>query len=1138
MSRRIPHAPRWLFIVALVCAPLAAHAQAAAEAKFLRRPAIANDGTIAFGYHDDIWVANADGSNPRRLTAHVGNDFGPKFSPDGRTIAFTSNRNGNNDVFVMPVAGGEPQQLTWMSGNDEAVGWTPDGKEVIISTSRGKMQWGSPLYRVALDGTIPRPLPMDMGRAGMIKQDATMIAFNRTLPTYWRTGYRGNGNADIAVMDLKSGVIREITDTVLKNHRQNVHDVYPMWGADGKIYYASERDSYFNIWRINPDGSRPEQVTRHREGVQFPSISPDGKRLIYQNNFVLWTLDVPSGQPKQIPIRLAFDPKETDISILSTTNRADGFAPSPDGDYVAVDLHGDIVIVPSEQGVGDMRRVTESAWRDNGQSWSPNGRYLAYVSDESREWEVWIFELASGQKRKLTNQECEKSGLTWAPNGNSLLYQCNNRLYEVDVTRTAAPRELAYNQAGGFNNVSYSADQRWLVYTRSNDEQVGEVYLYDIANKREINVTHNPIPSGDAAGGGGGGGGRGGGVGNPLLTPDGTHVVFTSNRTGTNQLYVVSLTKMTEDPDDPLVRERKAREAAAQGGRGGGAGGRGGRGGGAGGDATADQTVAPLQIRVDENGIDRRARQITRGTAAVGTVFLSPDGRTIYYTMGGSGAAPAGGRGRGAPAAAPAGEDNSAGLYAVNLDGQNNRRIAAGTFPGLRVTPDRRMIFFQRPAQGGGGGGGRGRGRGNADEPGGLEIARLTLAQPQRTEPVNFSFSVRVDRREEWQQTLLEAWRVMKYRFYDPEMHGRDWKAILARYEPLLKYAGTNDDVEDIANEMIGQLNASHTGVSLPPTRPIPNIAQTRYLGFELDEGAGGRYRVSHIYRDGPADKEWLDLSDGDYVLAIDGQEIRNGDNYWKILTNTLNTYIPVKVAKTATGENARTVRIATIASLNNIKYDEWVNNNRDQVDKATNGEVAYVHIRAMDQPSLAQFQREIDRYWNKKGIIVDIRFNGGGNIDQELIDILERRPYEYWNNRNGSPIWGRRPRQLIAGPKVMMTNGRSASDSEVTPQAFKDLGLGRVVGNPTNASVIATGSYSLLLQGGTIRTPGSKVMTYSEDAPNHYGFNLENYGVEPDVWVKNNAMDNLKGIDRELQEAIAEVQRMRNAAKPKVTSN
>jgi tricorn protease len=1076
-------------------------AQQPEPAKFVRYAHVANDGTIAFTYHDDIWVAKADGSDPRRLTAHVARDYMPRFSPDGRWIAFTSNRLGNDDVYVVPTTGGEPQQLTWWSGADQAVNWTPDGKEVIISSARGQNNWGSPLYRVALDGTIPRPMPMDMARTGMLKQDATMVAFNRSLPSYWRKGYRGNANSDIAVQDLRSGEIRELTDTVMQEHRKAVHDVHPMWGADGKIYYASERDGFFNIWRIAATGGPAEQVTRHRDdGVQFPAISPDGKKMIYENNFELWTLDVPGGQPRKLSIRIATDAKETDMMVMTATNRADGFAPSPTGDYIAVDAHGEIMIVPSEAGVGEMMQVTSSAWRDKLPLWSPDGRKLAFVSDESGEEEVWVLDRATGTKRKMTTHESEKTNLTWSPNSQKLAFTGNNRIMEIDMTSNQV-REVAFNQAGGFSLSEYSADGRWLVYSRRDDDNNADVYLYEIATKREINVTNDPFTDG-----------------NPLLTPDGTHVVFTSNRTGTGQVYVVSLAKIAEDPNDPLVRERKAREAANAGG-----GGRGGQGGGA---APASDT--PLTIRVDTDGIGKRAVALTRGTAAAGSPFLSRDGKTVYYTVGGGGGGPGGG-GRGGAGAAPAAEGD-AGLHAIGIDGQNGRRLAAGAFPGITPSGDRRYVFFRRTAPAAGGN--------DESAIGTAEVHRLAIATPTRVERVNFTFPVRVNRRDEWTQVFNESWRVMKYRFYDPKMHGTDWDAMKRKYAPLLAHVGTNEDVHDLANEMIGELNASHTGVSGPATRSLPRVYTTRYLGFEL-EPSNGKYRISHVYRDGPADKEWLGLRKGDYVLAIDGQDIKDGDNYWKILSTTLNTYIPVRVASSATGDGARTVRIASVANLGDIKYEEFVATNREQVAKATNGEVAYVHIRAMDQPSLERFQREIDQYSNAKGIIVDIRFNGGGNIDQGLIDILERRPYEFWNNRNGSPAWGRRPRQLIAGPKVMMINQRSGSDSEVTPQAFKDLGLGRVVGHPTAAAVIATGSYSLL-HGGSIRTPGSLVVTYDPTKPNNYGINLENYGVEPDVWVKNSPMDILKGLDKELQEAIKEVERMRKEeeAKRRISSN
>ena len=246
-------------------------------------------------------------------------------------------------------------------------------------------------------------------------------------------------------------------------------------------------------------------------------------------------------------------------------------------------------------------------------------------------------------------------------------------------------------------------------------------------------------------------------------------------------------------------------------------------------------------------------------------------------------------------------------------------------------------------------------------------------------------------------------------------------------------------------------------------------------------------------------------------MLAIDGQDIKAGDNYWKILSTTPNEYIPVKVAKTPAGEGARVVRIASVTSLGNIKYEEWVLNNRDIVEKATNGQIAYVHIRSMDQASLERFQNEIDRFWNKKGIIIDVRYNTGGNIDEQLLDIIERRPYMFTNSRTGARTWGRRPQQAIAGPKVMMINQRSFSDGEATPMGFRTLGLGRIVGTPTAGGVIWTGSYSLI-NGGSVRTPGQLAVTYDPTKPNNYGINLENYGVPPDVWVQNTPMDEVKG--------------------------
>jgi tricorn protease len=1025
-----------------------------------------SQGKLVFSYHGDIWIANENGSNAVRLTAHVARDVFPRLSPDGQWVAFSSDRYGNNDVFIIPAAGGEPKQLTFATTPDTVLNWAPDGKGVLFATSRAVSPWRSPIYLVSIDGSVPTPLPIDSGVQGMLKQDGSMLAFNRMGASYWRKGYRGNRSDDIWTLDTKTKKITRLTDTNLKDYKTFTQDVYPMWGRDGQIYFASERSGHFNIWRIASTGGVPQQVTRHTaDGVQFPSMSPDGSTIAYENEFELWTVKVGQTTPTKVTIDLAFDPKTNLTRTVQAVNRPDGFAISPDGDYAAVDSHGELFIVPTDPEFGEKRQVTNNSWRQRNQEFSANGRYLAYTSDETKEEEIWIFDRESGVNKKLTTHPSFKTIAGFSPDSTRLAWVANNRLF-VTTVEGGATTDLGYNLAGGYTVSGWSPDGNWLIYTKRDRDQNADVFLMDVATKVEHNLTQNPWNDGQA-----------------VITPDGTKVVFTSNRVdGVNQIFVVPLARLTEDPDDPMVKERIRRAAAGRAGGAGqtGGGGQGGQAGGRGGQAPPPALTTP-----DVTRIDRRAVAVTSGANPVQGFFLSTDGRTVYF------------RSR---------DDVGPALFSVAIDGRDRQRLVAGAYAGLVPTADRRKVFFTENN----------------------ELIGMELAGQRRRTRVSFTVNVRVDQRQEWAQMLDESWRVMKYRFYDEKMHGVDWSAIRTKYEPLLKYVGANEDVYDLANEMIGELNASHTGVSGPDSDPQPTEYQTRFLGFEMmPEGA--RYKITHVYPEGPADKEWLNLKAGDFVLAIDGVQVNAGDNYWHLLNSPLNEYVDLTVAATAAGTNSRDVRIRSVASLNALKYDAWVQKNRDFVDKATNGDIAYVHIQSMNAPSLLKFQNEIDQFWNKKGIIVDIRYNGGGNTDQQIIDILERRPYEYWNSRWGAPEWGRRPRQAIAGPKVMMVNWRSASDSEVTPQAFRDLGLGRIVGNPTSAAVIATGSYALI-NGGAIRTPGSLVVTYDPERPNNYGINLENFGVAPDVWVENTPDDELAGVDRELQAAVDEVLRMLKA--------
>ena len=1004
-----------------------------------------SQGKLAFAYHGDIWIAAADGANPVRLTANAARNTYPRLSPDGTWLAFSSNRMGNDDVWVMPATGGEPRQLTFFSGNDTVLGWTPDGQRVVFSTARGPGAWGSPLYTVSREGGLPEALPMDRAGDGMIKQDGSAVAFNRGGFRFTRKGYRGNASEDVWVQDLKTRAIRLLTDTDRKAVKSFVHDVNPMWGADGQVYFVSERDGTFNIWRIAATGGPAAQVTSFKkDGVQFASMSPDGKTIAFENEFDLWTLDVPAGRPRKLTIDIEPDTRLNAVEFLPSKSKADDFAPSPEGDAVVVQFHGELFIVPADPEFGEKRQVTSSPWRDQNPVVSPDGRYIVYVSDETKEQEFWLFDRQDGARRKLTTHASFKDAAVWAPDSKRLAVTAANRLFTIDV-ETNAVVEVAHNQAGGYQLGVFSPDGKALIYSRRDDQLDAEIYAFELATKKETNLTDDPFS--DTRG---------------VLTPDGKKLVFLSDRTdGVVHLFVTPLERQTEDPNDPVVKERVRKAQAEK-------------------KESKDQAVPAFVVNGE--GIRRRAVQVTRGDQAVNAFFLSADGKLVYFTSG---------------------DERGRGLFSITLDGKDRKRVADGIFANISPTRDRKKVFY---AQDG-------------------EVYQMELAGEKKKTRIEFSLSVRVDRRAEWAQMLDECWRVMKYRFYDEKMHGVDWAAMKARYEPLLSYVGENQDLYDIANEMIGELNASHMGVSGPPSRPMPAQYTTQYLGFEM-EAAGESYRIRHIYRDGPADKEWLGLKVGDAVLAIDGKAIKPGDNYWMLLGQPLNEYVTLKVAAGADPKAVRDVRIRTVASLGDIRYEEWVKKNRERVEEATKGQIAYVHIRSMNQPSLRRFQNEINEFWDRKGIIVDIRFNGGGNIDQELLDILERRPYQYWNNRWGSRAWGRRPRQAIAGPKVMLINFRSGSDSEVTPLGFRQLGLGRIVGNTTAAAVIATGSYGLI-NGGSIRTPGSLVVTYDPTKPNNYGINLENYGVDPDVWAENTPEDELKGIDRELQAAIDEVLKM-----------
>lgn len=504
----------------------------------------------------------------------------------------------------------------------------------------------------------------------------------------------------------------------------------------------------------------------------------------------------------------------------------------------------------------------------------------------------------------------------------------------------------------------------------------------------------------------------------------------------------------------------------------------------------------------------------------VGTYAITPDSRTVVFVT-----------------SEPAGLNNVPVLYSIQEDGKRLSRILSGQAPGgeeggpgggaggfgggisdLNISRDGRAVFFTE--------------RDGIYSVPIAAAAATTGGREGARKRVNFTARVKIDRPSEWAEMFDDAWRTMKYRFYDPKMHGMDWDAARAKYRPLVDSVGDRQELLNIINEMIGELNASHTGAAPPPGGNQGGVS-TGHLGIELEpDAAAGRYRVTYVYEDGPADKDWVKVSVGDYLVAINGKPVKAGDDYWQLLNNRLNRKAEVTFNNKASEDGAWTTRIETISqgAYSGLRYERWVKDNRKKVDELSGGRVGYLHIQAMNQPSLRKFEKEIREYRNKEALVIDQRWNGGGNIEQELLAILVQREYQIWQPRGTMPTG--RPFAGFFGPKVVLQNWRSASNAEMFPAGFRALGLGKVIGTPTAGAVIGTGSYSLI-DGSTVRTPGTGVFLADAKLTN-----MENYGVQPDIRIDNSPADNLAKRDRQIeaavQELMKELQNVKNLAAKK----
>jgi tricorn protease len=1116
---------RKVFFVAVA---LLLPALAQAQVKLLRYPTYSK-GKVAFSYLGDIWIANENGAGLQRLTDNKAREIYPRFSPDGQWIAFSSNRAGNYDVFAIPVTGGKPRQLTFHTADDNVVGWTPDGKKILFSSTRGNGAFPTvaTLWEVPLEGGIEQPVPTDWGAYASYSPDGSKLAFMRHPSVWSRKHYRGAYAADIWVMDVAAKKFTKLGDDDYKGNR-----FWPMYGLNGEIYFVSNElaneknikpgspevmKSVNNIWKISDKGGKATQVTHHLDGnLFFPSISADGRTIVYEDNFGIWKLDIASGKTAEIRIDIESDVKENETELVTINNEAEAFHLSPSNRRAAIVVHGEVFTIATDRG--EPQRVTETSWKEQEPRWSPDGKWIAFVSDRTGREELWISDELGKNLKKLSDADCDKSAIAWAPDSKSLMWSgSDHTLRRVDID-TGKEEVLVSSNAGNIGTPQFSPDGKWISYSKDDTLLRSHVWLKELATGQETMIASDQFMLSRGA----------------KWTPDGKKLLLlggvgvsgiasTAGR-GSAQLYSVALTHIEKDPADHDVNTEAQAEAADRETPAG----RGGRGAAAG-------AGSNVEVKIEWDGLARRITQVTRVPGSVSAVVPAPDSRTYLFTAMAAGAG-------GGEEAAPVG---GLAMYTISEDGTRLTRLnttvpdagrggrggrgggfgfGGGTEP--QWTRDSRSIYF---LQGGGiyslaipaapagdtgpappiAAGGRG-GRGAAAT---AETA-ATGSAPRR---ITFTVRMEIDHAAERKQVFEEAWRVMKNRFYDAKMHGANWAAAKDTYEPLLGNIADTEELHNLIMEMIGDMNASHTGISgggVVPGRTPEEPIQTRYPGFDIEPDASGYYKVAYIYKKGPADHDYVKLAPGNFILAVNDKELKTSENYWKLFNILPGRKFEFLVNSKPSTDGAWTVSLEPLASTaeGNLEYDRWVADRKAMVEKLSGGQIGYLHIRAMDAPSLAKFQVDLLENKDKKGLIIDERFNGGGGIDQELLEILNQRK-AYQSTRNRDSLDVDRPAQAFFGPMVVLQNERSASDAEMFPDGFRSLGLGRVIGTPTMGAVIGTGSFTLL-DGSALRTPGSAVFTAR-------GENMENYGVQPDVLVDNTPADFLTGHDRQVEKAI-----------------
>jgi tricorn protease len=1102
-----------LFLLALVSlsgfglaprAPAAAGAgksggPARIDARMMREPDVSATH-IAFVYAGDIWVAPKTGGEAVRLSSPRGEESFPKFSPDGTLLAFSGHYDGNLDIYVVPVTGGLPRRITHHGAPDRVVSWYPDGQHILFATTMTSYKDRfNQLYKVPAEGGLPEKLPMPYGEFGAISPDGKSIAYNPISVDFrtWKR-YRGGMNPDIWLFDLVNLRARNLTQSAAA-------ESIPMWHGT-TLYFLSDRDQNkrFNLWAYESNRQTFRQVTRFKDyDVHFPSIGPS--EIVFENAGRLYLLDLKTEKSREVQITVTTDRATLRPHLESVSGSIQRGTISPTGKRALFEARGDIFSAPAEHGV--VRNLTRtSGVAERYPAWSPDGKLLAYFSDRTGEYELTV----RNAERTATGAEDERT-LTklgpgfryqpqWSPDSRKILWTDQAMkiwVYDFDTrTNRLIDRQLwMYHGDLSRFGVSWSADSRWLAYAGDQDNRNSAIVLYDSRTGQRHQVTSGFYNDEE-----------------PVFDPDGKYLYFKTGRTfgpsygeldntwiyaNTHNLAAVPLRTDVPSPlaprnDEETEKDKKKDE-----------------------DKKSDEkkedekdkdkksagekedkgtekkdekkdAKKPKPVEIDLAGFEERAVILPpKGRRYADLIAVS--GKLVYRRL----------------ARVGSGEERSP-LMFYDLEKREEKTILDDAH-GVELSADRNKLLVRQNQV-------------------------YAIIEPKEGQKLDKridtgGFESEVDPVAEWRQLFTDAWRFERDFFYDPGLHGVDWPAMRARYSQLLDDAVTRWDVSYVLGELIAELNSSHTYRSGGDTERSPERA-VGYLGcdFELTNGA---YRIARIIDGAPWDSEarspllrpgLTNVQAGDYLLAVNGEPVDPSKDPWAAFQGLADKPVFLTVNSNATLQGAHEVLVQTLASEARLRNLAWIDANRRKVEKLSDGKIGYVYVPDTGQNG----QNELVRQWRgqvtKAGLIIDERFNSGGQIPDRFVELLDRPLRNYWAVRDGKDwSW---PPVAHSGPKAMLINGWSGSGGDCFPFYFKQSGLGPLVGQRTWGGLIGMTGAPPLIDGGSVTVPTFGIYDRKGE------WIIESHGVDPDVEVVDDPGEMARGGDPQLERAVFEVQK------------